>query len=415
MQPLVESRVRQIVDALDTALDCQSIWLLGSTARGEASLLQHRDGSLELFSDIEVMAVVPKRPPHADRQRLTHQIAALEQNFRNPNPLFHIDILIREQRRLRKLPPIIFTYELKQNARLLHGEDVRDEIPDVTLANLDFHNTHEILYKRLWAILLHLPKRFVLGTASEAEHRVAGYVLCRNALDLTTVLLPHKGVLLPTYRQRVAYVRERYADLQLAQTFGPDFPDFLQACLNRRLDLDFTHVDLHERYQTTLDYLERGLIALLPPGAAPIIELPKYSRRIFNEKPISRGEWYNLARLTLTLTRRHGPARAFKWLRLLKKGWLTLGLLSMHNALLAWFAGQTAVADDHLSEAANILETLSLVPTTASHADFTTRWLDLRLRWAEFWQQYLRMGDTTYTTRFQHILEWTQESKGVTE
>lgn len=406
MQPTIESHLNQIVGVLETLPNCRSLYLLGSTARDEASFLKHKDGTLELFSDYEFMAVVPNRPPRPIRRQLTQQLATIEQTFANPNPLFHIDLLIRERRRLRKLPPIIFTYELKQNARLVYGEDVRSEIPDVTLVNLDFRNTHEVLYKRLWAILLHLPKRFVLGEAREAERRVAGYVLCRNALDLTTVLLPHEGVLLPTYRRRVAHVREHYTALNLAATFGPDFPGFLQTCLDRRIDLDFSNVDLTAVYQTTTGALEQGITALLPPAAA-LDALPQHSRQIYNEWPISRGEWYNLARLTLAHARRHGPTRTRKWLHVPKKGWLTLGLLAMHKALLAWFAGQASSADGQLAESRHILETLSLLQLTAPDAGFPIRWLDLRLQWAEFWRQYIRLGDTTYNARFQHILEWT--------
>jgi len=73
---------------------------------------------------------------------------------------------------------------MKQNAFLLHGDDIRDLIQEVTLDNLDFRNTHEILFKRLWAMLLYIPKSFIFRTPNAPARRAAGYISCRNALDL---------------------------------------------------------------------------------------------------------------------------------------------------------------------------------------------------------------------------------------
>ena len=150
--------------------------------------------------------ITNRRLSGIQRRKLAQQIRQLESRISNPNPLFHIDLLIRERYRLRTLPRIIFTYEMKENALTLYGPDVHQRIPEVTAENLDYSNTHEILYKRLGAIIFHLPRRWIQGTASVSELRVAGYLLCRNALDLTTVFLPAEGILLPSYQARVAHV-----------------------------------------------------------------------------------------------------------------------------------------------------------------------------------------------------------------
>jgi hypothetical protein len=405
----IDDHISRVVRIIVDHSDVESLLLLGSAARGELSVRQDENGTVELFSDYEFLAVTSTRPLRAQHKALHVKLAELEQQIANPNPLFHIDLIVRERARLRSFPLIIFTFELKQNALVLYGEDIRAEIPDVTLQNLDFHNTHEILYKRLWAILLHLPKRFVVGHASETEHRVTGYVLCRNALDLTTVLLPHEGVLLPTYAQRVAYLREHYSTLCLPQALGPEFPGFLQDCLDRRLDLDFARMDLRALYGTTLGCLERGLATLLPGSNTDLAALPQHARRIFNESPISRGEWYNLARLTLALTRQRGPFQALRWLRLPKKGWLTLGLLAMHKALLAWFTDEATQAEGYLAQAWDILHMLSVTPLPRPQGDFLQRWLALRVAWGEFWRQYIRLGGSSYAERFRHIMEWVRE------
>ncbi|HID63133.1 MAG TPA: hypothetical protein EYP49_10395, partial [Anaerolineae bacterium] len=346
--PALQRHLREIAAALGEVVRPTALLLLGSAARGELSYLRHPDGRLELFSDYEFLAVFPSYPTRFQRRAIQTLAEQWQERIANPNPLFHIDIITRGRRHLAAMPPLIFTFESKQNGLPLHGEDVRPQIPDVTLQNLDFRNTHEILYKRLWAILLHLPKRFVLGQASEAERRVAGYVLCRNALDLTTVLLPHEGILLPTYRQRVEYLTDHYPDLELSKTFGPDLPGFLQRCLARRRDLDFSGVNLHELYATVTDSLRQALQMLLPTADPVVQALPHHSRRIFNEWPISRGEWLNLVRLLISIAQHQGLAQARRWLRTPKKGWLTVGLLAMHESLLAWFAGRPVRATEWL-------------------------------------------------------------------
>lgn len=397
-----------LAELLVTEARPRAILLLGSAARGELAYTQ-LDGQLEVFSDYECLVVTERRLPGRKRRRIAIQLVTLEQQFGQRNPLFHIDLAFRERRRLRTLPHIIFTYELKANARILRGEDVRPLLPQVTLANLDLRDTNEILIRRLWAILLHTPRRLLRGPLTRLEGMVWGYVLSRNALDLTTVLLPHEGVLLPTYRQRVAYLREHYPSLRLSQTFGPDFPPFLQDCLDRRVDLDFAQRDLHALYAATLEYLEQELAVLFADQGASFTTLPQYSGRIFNEWPISRGEWVNLARITLVLTRHQGPSRALRWLRLPKKGWLTLGLLAMHKALLAFFAGQGSQAEQHLAHASNILQTLSIAPPPQPQSDLLQRWLVQREAWGEFWRQYIRLGEASYKQRFQQVMQWTHE------
>ena len=397
--------VQQIVRVLSKLSTVESILLLGSAARGELSIRVDHQGRIERFSDYEFLLVTSKRPTPDQRRALAMKIEELECQISNPNPLFHIDTLIREQSRLHSLPRLIFTFEMKQNAKICQGVDVRPEIPDVTLENLNYRNTHEILYKRLWAILLHLPKRFILGDLSEAERRVTGYILCRNALDITTVLLPHENVLLPTYRQRVEFLVKHYREISFQPLFGPGLPHFMETCLQRRLDLDFSNIDLVTLYNNTITYLQAAITYLLPVDMS-IQALPDISQSLFNEWPISRGEWYNLAKVILWLLKSRGPNVVWPWLRTPKKGWLTVGLLDMHRALIAWFEGDMPAAQQSLENALTALSQISLTSVVLPATAFPEQWLHLRQQWSIFWQAYIRLGDPKYAQRFEFITEW---------
>lgn len=405
--PPVIRQLEAVGELLEAEARPRAILLVGSAARGELAYAEV-NGRLEVFSDYELLVVTERRLPVQKRQRIAAQLAALEREFGQRNPLFHIDVLFRERRRLRTLPRIIFTHELKANAQVLRGEDVRLLLPEVTLANLDLRNANEILIKRLWAILLHTPRRLLRGPLSRLEEMVWGYVLCRNALDLTTVLLPHCSVLLPSYGQRVEYLAGRYGRLGLAPWFGEQFPTFLTACLHERQSLQFSE-PLPIRYAKTINYLASALDYLLDQGvsgASSPQQLIAHSHRLFNEWPISGGEWVNLARLAIYYARREGPLAAIRWLRTPKKGIATAGLLAAHWALLGHQAGRDDEAAEQLVESARLLTRIAVTPLPPLEGDFTARWLLLRRAWGDFWQQYVRLGDPKYRARFDFVTEW---------
>lgn len=399
--PEIQQHLRDLTGIVAGTLHPYAIYLLGSTARGELSWLRHPSGSLELYSDYEFAVITRRRPDARMVDALDKTVHNFEQQISNPNSLFHIDMLFRERRRLALMPRLIFTFEFKKNGLLLYGEELREMLPEVTVTNLNLLNTHEILFKRLWAILLYLPDAFVSGNPSMAAVRVAGYSFCRNALDLTTVFLPREGVLLPTYRQRVTALNE---NAQLLASFDDNFPAFMQTCLDRRLDLDFSSTDLLQLYATTLGYLERGLLLLL--GNNNISTLPQLSRSIFNEHPISRGEWYNRLRLAYQEAQRHGPIAAVRWLQLPIKGWLALGLLMMHKSLLNWLTGNRHDAQDYLMQAKYALQTLSPDHTLPETAIFPERWFALRRAWGKVWLQNIRFGSKNAEAYIHRVMEW---------
>jgi hypothetical protein len=401
----VVALIDTIVELISETLPLSTVLLLGSAARNELSYLLHSIDNLELFSDLEFMAVTHRRPIPIQRKTINDHLTSLEQQVSNRNPLFHIDILFREQRRLPSLPRFIFTYEMKQNALLLHGDDIRDLIPEVTLDNLDFRNTHEILFKRLWAMLLYIPKSFLFGTPNAPAQRTAGYTFCRNALDLTTVFLPQEGLLLPTYRQRVNALTNNI--VSLSEYFGNDFPSFVQMCLERRLHPDFSPDELPSLYTNTVNALEHGLLSLLPETS--ILILPRYSSRIFNERPMSQGEWYNLFRLVVRASSRLDLIKAMRWLFLPVKGWLALGLLMMHKAAIAWLHNNTKVADDFLNQSELTLQKIAFIPYTPNGTAFPSRWLALRRSWGDIWLQAIRLGAKSAEEHIDRALGWEYE------
>lgn len=382
----------------------ESVLLLGSAARGEAAIRQRGD-STEYFSDLEFLIVSNSRSRYRLERKVREAADRLERTLANPNPLFHIDFLIRHRRRISRLPPIIFTFELKKNGQVLSGRDVRCDIPEVSIENLDIRNTREIFFKRLFYILLYIPGQIFSAELSRAEKEVFGYALSRNALDLTTILLPEDGVLLSTYEDRVSFLSSSYENRTFSRRFGPSFPSFLESCLQMRSNIDFTNTNLEELYDAVVTYFDlvpRTWLPDLPGNAAIVCRKPP----LFNEWPITRGEWYYLSRSLMKMARKSSLRGTLQWLFKPKKAWTCWGLLEMHQALRAWLRGDIKRADEEMARSADALGELTVPSRQDRSGTFEREWLALRRRWVDFYRFYLLADSEQMQRRMEFALEW---------
>jgi hypothetical protein len=281
-------------------------------------------------------------------------------------------------------------------------------MPDVTVQNLDRKNANEILYKRLWALLLYLPQEFFESCLTPETMSVATYVLVRNALDLTTVLLPYEGVLLPSYAQRVEHVAANYASLQLRTAFGADFPQFLEACLASRNTLSWEG-SLIELYARVVDYLDLALEYVLARQGCPVDDtsraLTAQYPLIFDEVLPKRAQ---VRRALRVLWGRRSLRRAVRWPGLAHKGLLTVCLLHMHRAMIAHLNGNNPVACSSLQSARSLLDMLISRPLSPSEPDepFIRQWLALRRDCGHFWWEFVRKRSPVSYRRIQSLTDY---------
>lgn len=384
LSPRARREIQRLAELLGSVPGA-SVLLLGSAARDELAegIVA---GQHEVFSDYEFMVVTPRRLSTVEQRGIRRKAEALARGFGYRNPLFHVDVLFRERRRLGQMPRTIFTFELKRNAQVISGPDVRGLIPEVNLGNLNWRDTNEILYRRLWAILLATPTAFVQGRGDELSEATMSYLLARNALDLSTVLLPRQGVLLPTYRERVEHWQEHGLGLSLT-AMGESFIPFLARCLEERRSLSFSE-SAQARYPQVIEYLAQAL-ALVGLD----LESPETAPSPFHEWPWTRGHWLHLARVTARLLRRHGPGKTGRWLRQPRKAMRAVGHLEAHQALIAWQRGDVSTAGEALARSWTWLQRLMPEVESASlpTGPFPERWLALRQQWRAYWSGYIVM------------------------
>ncbi|MED6334617.1 MAG: glycosyltransferase family 1 protein [Planctomycetota bacterium] len=173
--------------------------LTGSAARGELAIEEAVDGPL-LRSDVELYLVTDD--PSRARTAMGPALSALERRHVGRWPRFHVDVSYVRPADLVRLEPWIRHFELECNARVLCGEDLRSELPHVTVDNLDWRELNEVCLWRALSLVLGLPTAWVRGERElDLEER---HVLARNLLDVTTWASPGGGRMLPSFAARVA-------------------------------------------------------------------------------------------------------------------------------------------------------------------------------------------------------------------
>ena len=380
----IGEQLARIREALRPLPD-ESLILLGSTSRGEFSHLLDNDRFYPL-SDYEFLLVSPGPPDADETARRAAELAALEQEFSSGSPLFHIDISPISPAALRRLPRIIRHYETRERGVVLSGPDRRGDLPEVSLRNLVFEDVNEILIWRLWSLLLYFP----LGTPPREEptleDRTYNYMVCRNGLDLTTWLLPWEGRLIPSFRERLAFLEDRGADLPLAARLGNELPPYLRRCAEGKFRVRFDR-PWTENYVDTIEILGHAG-RLVVEGLKLPTESARSGRAGFDDwnarrkahelRSLWRGEW---------------KRGLFAWPGWLLRGKFTavfLALGALHRSMTAHLTGREDPLRE-LLEAGSILgriEPADGSSATSGGEGFVGQWGRERRRLAEFMMFY---------------------------
>lgn len=371
--------LRRVVEVVGS-LGPVSVLLHGSTARGELTWWRDEEGQVRLGSDME-MYVVHRDPIEASaRARADQALSALadEVNAGGP-PLFHVDVGFYTPGALGGHEPTFRCWDTRATGRVLLGDDVRELLPDLGPADIDLRQLNEVPIHRLWEMAFRVPAALVRGERCDDPPFAA--VCARQALDLTTWLLPHAGILVPTFARRNAAWRERFAELRLAGYFAPESAELLDECLEAKLRFRprRTGAELHA---DVLDAFRAGLRLVLGTGpAADDGEIAAAARadgakhwRV--ETPRRRAyEAYLLVR------DRPAPLRGVRWWAARKKVEQVVALLHLNAALGAILAGGDA--EGPLRRAEDVMRRVwyGFTPSGGSSAD---RWLAARRGYVEY-------------------------------
>ncbi len=181
----------------------KAIVLTGSVARDEASFIRREDG-WELYGDVEFMAVTEKGAAMSATtlSMIRHQI---EDDLREHQTHCQVDLSAVRPDYVRRLPPHIFSYELKHCGKVIWGDTgILESIPDSLVKDLSREDAWRLLCNRLIEQLAFVGD--FSSTSSELTPELH-YATVKLYLDMATSYLVFAGAYEPTYRGRAESLR----------------------------------------------------------------------------------------------------------------------------------------------------------------------------------------------------------------
>lgn len=189
----------------------KALVVLGSVSRGEESYVVE-GAERRLSSDVELLSITAGWKVDAMlSEHIVAAAAAVEaRHIPHCAASFHIDVSVIAQQLLPFVDRRFIHFETRESGRIIAGSATAlRRLPAITPRNLNFSELHAIFIHRLAAVLLTLE---ALKEKRITEEHAYG-VICRNGLDLLSVLLPHCGQLAAGYLKRQELARKILPDL----------------------------------------------------------------------------------------------------------------------------------------------------------------------------------------------------------
>jgi hypothetical protein len=375
----VETILRRVVDIL-TPLAPEGVLLHGSAARGELTWWRDDGGRVRLGSDLEMYVACEPAAAPPERARVN---AALDDLAREVNrggaPLFHVDVGFTTRDGMAGHERTFRCWDTRATGRTLLGADLRDALPELGPGDIDLRQLNEVPVHRLWEMVFRVPAPLVRGES--ADDAAFACVCARQALDLTTWLLPHAGVLVATFAARNRAWRRDFAGLPVAGYFAASSADLLDECLEAKLRFRprRSGADLH---RDVLEVFRAGLRMVLGVGPdASDDEIAAAARATgarhwHRETPRRR-----VYEAYLLLRGRPAPVRGLRWLVAHKRVEQVVALLHLNAALAALLAGGDASGPLMRAERALGRLWFGFAPRAGRPAE---RWLAARRGYVEY-------------------------------
>lgn len=232
-----------ICSKLEPCPQIVAVITMGSCARGEETYQVNECGEKELLSDYEMIVVVEDDAEIDDidsslrrlNQKLQEQIA---------NHGFCLEWSYKTRQELKRLDRRFIFFEAKSSSRVIMGDKtVLDEIPEINCSNLNYSELNTIILHRLY---------HVIRDMDVPDEKYQKYLIARNTLDITSAALPHVGILVSGYRNRVAAFESVY------QRIGFSRNDYERLVMYLEMKLNYSS----ELYNTaSLEYMRKWFVS----------------------------------------------------------------------------------------------------------------------------------------------------------
>lgn len=194
MNLTVEYITGRVKNALDGIENVYAAVLLGSCSRGEESWFTDAQGQKQLLSDYEFMIITVKKGIcEASEKRL--EALRTELCWQSASPFFNLEWNYYWKNKLPFMDKRFINFEMAAARRLIIGNpSVFKIMPQINVKNLNFSELNSIVNHRLYHVL----KDYAYIGGHDKK-----YLIARNSLDITSVVLPYEGKLICSYQKRL--------------------------------------------------------------------------------------------------------------------------------------------------------------------------------------------------------------------
>lgn len=175
--------------------DVISIICSGSIARNEYSIFKTKNDNL-LFSDLDLIIVLKNKYKLKSLVAKTTNDINLELKTKHfYSPFLKVSAPACSINDLKKSSRIFRNYETKESGKVIYGKKILNVIPKIRIDNIDKIDINRLLIERLY-------QQYIFN--SQVDNFIyKSFFLCRNTLEIPSILLPYIGILKPSYAERV--------------------------------------------------------------------------------------------------------------------------------------------------------------------------------------------------------------------
>ena len=168
-------------------LNPESIILIGSFGKGEATVILEEGGNLKFLSDFEIVVISRSYLLRSNFKKIERLAADISRKTSLEIDISGITLSLYSlfPPLFRTLKPTIGNYDLKYGSRLIYGKNYLDQIPDFKAENIPLWEGIRLLFNRMSAALKHFPRNNSLTPESIFQtYKVV--LACQDVLLLST-------------------------------------------------------------------------------------------------------------------------------------------------------------------------------------------------------------------------------------
>jgi hypothetical protein len=354
-----------------------SLIVTGSAARGEATIVNSGNG-WKVLGDAEFLIVVKDTAESMDARCTDSVKRESERKLRGQGIEVSIDLAVAEVSYFKRLPPYIFSYELRVCGRVISGDpSVLGLIPKFTASDISREDAWRLLCNRMIEQL-----EFVADLERSPEQLTPRlhYATVKLYLDMATSYLTFMGGHAPTYRERAERLAKLATEPNNDAPFSVGkFAARVEECTSWKLTGDEAGRD------TRVELWREGI---------------RYMRRLWRWQMIQLTNERNeltIAGLSASFARQQKPAQRLRgWMSLIKRR----GLLKSSPQWPRWIRLASYSTPRYLVYQA-AAEVAFRLPCLLKHGDQPAR---LNMRWREM--RELLPERAPESESFSHAVYW---------